>query len=114
RSVEVIIGLLAAFIAVMIYAVAGRIADQWLGPTTFTSSSIAVLLTMMGAIVGVRLVEMLYRSALMGLHQQVGLNIGVVLTSTLRGLGCVGVLVFISPTIYGYLIWQLVCSVFAA
>jgi O-antigen/teichoic acid export membrane protein len=114
RSVEVIIGLLAAFITVLIYAVSDRIADQWLGPTTFTSSSIAVLLTMMGAIVGVRLVEMLYRSALMGLHQQVGLNIGVVLTSTLRGLGCVGVLVFISPTIFGYLIWQLVCSVFAA
>ena len=34
--------------------------------------------------------------------------------STLRGLACVGVLIFISPTIYAYLVWQLLCSVLAA
>ena len=70
-------------------------------------------MTIMGAIVGTRLIEMMYRSALLGLHRQMGLNVGVVLISTLRGLGCVGVLIFISPTIYAYLSWQLLCSVLA-
>jgi O-antigen/teichoic acid export membrane protein len=113
RSVEIIIVLLAVVITTLIYAASGWIANHWLGSTSFSPSSIGALLTLMGAIVGIRLVEMLYRSALMGLHRQVSLNIGVVVISTLRGLACVGVLIFISPTIYAYLVWQLLCSLFA-
>lgn len=114
RSVEVIFVLLAALIAALIYAASGWIANHWLGSTSFSPSNIAALLTLMGAIVAIRLVEVLYRSALMGLHRQVSLNLGVILISTLRGLGCVGVLIFVSPTIYAYLVWQLLCSVLAA
>jgi O-antigen/teichoic acid export membrane protein len=114
RSVEIIIVLLAVFITTLIYAASGWIANHWIGSTSFSPSNIPALLTLMGAIVGVRLVEMLYRSALMGLHRQVSLNAGVVVISTLRGLACVGVLIFISPTIYAYLVWQLLCSVLAA
>src|SRR5579864_3785805 len=77
RSVEIIIVLLAVVITTLIYAASGWIANHWLGSTSFSPSSIGALLTLMGAIVGIRLVEMLYRSALMGLHRQVSLNIGV-------------------------------------
>jgi O-antigen/teichoic acid export membrane protein len=113
RSVEGVMALLAAFVMALIYGASNWIANHWLGATSFPPSSIAFLLTLMGAIIATRLFEVLYRSALMGLHRQVSLNAGVILTSTLRGLGCVGVLLLISPTIYAYLIWQLLCSVFA-
>ena len=113
RSIEIIVVLLALFVTLLIYGASGWIANHWLGSTSFSPSSIAASLTLMGAIVGTRLIEVLYRSALMGLHRQVSLNAGVVLISTLRGLGCAAVLLFISPTIYAYLVWQLLCSVFA-
>lgn len=113
RSIEIIALLLALFVTLLIYGASGWIANHWLGSTNFSPSSISTLLTLMGAIVGTRLLEMIYRSALLGLHRQVSLNVGLVLVSTLRGVGCVGVLIFIAPTIYAYLIWQLFCSFFA-
>ena len=64
----------------------------------------------MGAVTALQFIESIYTSSIAGLQKQVLQNIVTSLMATFRGLGAVGILIWVSPTINAFFIWQGVIS----
>lgn len=106
RSVELIYFALAVVIAIVFYFGAGWFATSWLHAGTLPVGTIAAALSITGLVIACRWIGSLYRSALGGLQELVWLNASTVMFATLRGLGVIAVLAFISPTIEAFFIFQ--------
>lgn len=97
---------MAALIAVLIISLAPLIADYWLQSKQLSSQAISRAVILMGFVVACRWPIGLYQGALIG-AQRLALSSAVNLVmATIGSLGAVAVLVFVSPTIEAFFIWQ--------
>jgi O-antigen/teichoic acid export membrane protein len=64
----------------------------------------------MGLVISLRFIEGLYRSAIVGLQKQVWLNLVGAALATLRSVGAVLLLVWVSPRIELFFLWQGIVS----
>ena len=106
RSVELTTLGVALVIAIGTWTASGWLAAAWLRPETLPLNVVTSALAIMGIVVGLRFAEGIYRSGMIGLQQQVTLNVILSISATLRGLGAVGVLLWISPSITAFFLWQ--------
>lgn len=113
RTLEWICVAMAAGIVLVIWAASGWLASDWLQPGALPVSSVADAIGLMGIVIALRFVEGIYRGALMGLQRQVFFNAFNALNATLRAAGAVAVLIWVSPTIEAFFIWQACASLFA-
>jgi O-antigen/teichoic acid export membrane protein len=111
RSIEIIAVCVAVLIASGISLGSNRIATSWLKPEILSTGVVAEAFAIMGVVTALRFVEGIYRSAIIGLQRQVLFNVVNSCMATLRGLGAVGILVWVSPTIEAFFIWQGTISV---
>ena len=110
RSLEIVVGGLAIVIALALTAASGFLATDWLKVQQLPVEEVARGLSLVGVVVGLRFCEGIYRSGIIGLQQQVWLNVAGVLLAVLRGVGAIGVLM-ISPTIQAFFQWQAFISI---
>lgn len=110
RSMEVVFLWASVAICALVAGLSPWIARGWLNFNSLSVHSVTQALAITGAIIGLRWMVTLYRSALFGLHKQVWINVSNMFFATLRGAGAVGVLFFVSPTILAFFCFQ----VFAA
>ena len=88
-----------------------RLAGKRLAPCqNLPTDTVARAFSIIGAVTALRFVEGVYRSAIVGLQCQVLFNAINSALATLRGLGAVGILMWISPTINAFFIWQGIIS----
>ena len=87
------------------------IANSWLQVETMSVEVVAQSFAIMGLVTALRFIETIYRSCIIGLQRQVLFNVVSSGIATIRGLGAVGVLVWISPTIQAFFVWQGVVSI---
>ena len=113
RSIEIIAVIIAVLIAAAIGLSANWIATVWLRAETLSNEVVAQAFTIMGLVTALRFLEGVYRSAIIGLQRQVLFNLVNGLMATLRGLGTLGILIWISPTIEAFFVWQGVVSIAA-
>lgn len=106
RSMEVIYLLVACVIAVTVFFCSQWLAINWLKVEKLSPLEVADALAIMGGVIAFRWLSGLYRSAISGLQEQVWLNVSNISFSTLRGMGVIGVLVWISPTVEAFFIYQ--------
>ena len=106
RSIEIIALGIAVFIGLGIWAASTWLATNWVQPGEIPVSAVSRAFTMMGLVIAVRFVENIYTSSIGGLQRQVVQNVVTSIMATLRGLGAVGVLVWLSPTIEAFFLWQ--------
>jgi O-antigen/teichoic acid export membrane protein len=111
RSIEIICFGIAVVIALGIWAASGWLASDWLRTEKLPVGVIAQAFTIMGVVTALRFIENIYRSSIMGLQRQVMLNIVLSIMATLRGLGAVGILIWVSPTIEAFFVWQGILSI---
>jgi O-antigen/teichoic acid export membrane protein len=111
RSIEVIALCIAILIGLGIWAVSGWLASDWLRAEKLPVSTVTQAFTIMGAVTSLRFVEGIYRSAIIGLQRQVLYNGVNSALATVRGLGAVGILIWVSPTIEAFFIWQGLISI---
>ena len=111
RTLEIVCVCIAMLIAIAISSSSGWLAAHWLNAQKVPVSEIAHALRVMGFVAALRFLEGLYRGAILGLQRQVWLNAVSSLLATVRGVGAIGVLAWVSPTIHGFFVWQLVMSV---
>lgn len=111
RSIEIIAVAVAVLIAGGIALGANWIATDWLRAETLSTEVVAQAFAIMGLVTALRFVEGIYRSAIVGLQRQVLFNVVNSLMATLRGFGAVGILIWVSPTIEAFFIWQGVVSI---
>lgn len=112
RSVEIIAFVLAVIVALGIYLSSSWLATIWIKSGQIEENVVVNAIIIMGFVAALKFVENIYKSAIMGLQKQVQLNVIFVISSTLRGLGSIGVLIFYSATIEAYFIWQGLVSFF--
>lgn len=106
RSIEIVGVAIACAIIVGAWACAGWLATDWVKAQHLSVGTVTHAFAIMGIVAALRFVEDIYVSSLVGLQRQVLQNVVVTVIATLRGLGVVGVLAWVSPTISAFFIWQ--------
>lgn len=113
RSIEFIAVGVAVLLALGIWSVSGWLASDWLRTENLTVDAVDQSFAIMGVVTALRFVEGIYRSAVVGLQRQVLFNVVNASLATVRGLGAVAVLVWLSPTIEAFFLWQGLISIIA-
>lgn len=111
RSFELIALGIAVAIVASIWVASSWLASDWLRSENLSAETVAQAFTVMGVVTALRLVEGIYSSSIMGLQRQVLFNVVDSAMATLRSVGAVAVLVWVSPTIKAFFIWHGVVSV---
>ncbi|MFN4974346.1 MAG: lipopolysaccharide biosynthesis protein [Bacteroidota bacterium] len=111
RTIEIISLSIALIICVGVGLLSNWMASNWLKADKINPDTVAEAFSIMGIVTALRFVENIYRSAILGLQKHVIYNFVNIIISTLRGLGAVGVLIWISNSIRFYFIWQGIISV---
>lgn len=111
QSVEVVACLMAVLIFVALWAGSGWLSAHWLGANSLPAGVVSHSIGIMGALVGLRILENVYRSALIGMQRQVALNAILAVVATLRGAGVCLVLAYVDHSPGGFFVWQLLVAV---
>ena len=106
RTVETIAFSIGALIALCVWLTSGWLALHWVGSTRLPHTVVARSLSAMGFVTALRFVEDVYMSCIVGLQRQVLQNSITSIMSTVRGLGAVALLAWLSPTLKAYFLWQ--------
>ena len=106
RSIEVIGIVIAGVVALGIWAASGWLASHWVTAKNLPVKVVAQAFAVMGLVIGLRFIENIYMSSIAGLQRQVLQNTVISIMATVRGLGIVGVLAWVSPTIRAFFLWQ--------
>jgi O-antigen/teichoic acid export membrane protein len=101
-------GLLAALI---IGLLASWLASEWLSAKEISQSDLAFVVRVMGLVAATRWAASPYRSALIGLQNQVWLNVFDGVSTAVRGLGSIAVLALVSDTVLAFFTYQGLVSV---
>ena len=106
HTLAVIYWVVAVVIVLLVFALAPAISKYWLQSKSLTPDTIFHAVVLMGVGVAARWPVGLYQGALMGAQRlAVSSSINIMMV-TIGSLGAIGILVFISPTIEAFFIWQ--------
>ena len=111
RSIEFIALAIALVGAAAIFLGSGWIATSWIKADAMPTQVVAQAFAIMGLVAALRFAEGVYRSTIIGLQRHVLFNWVISAMATLRGLGAIGVLAWVSPTIQAFFIWQGLVSI---
>ena len=110
RTLEVICVAIAIFIGLGIWLCSTWLATDWLHTQKISEQTLIQAISMMGLVIALRFIEGLYRGAIMGLQKQVWLSLSGAGLATLRAVGAVLILVWVSPSIKLFFLWQGIVS----
>jgi O-antigen/teichoic acid export membrane protein len=111
RTIELIGAILSGVLIIGVGLGADWLSENWVHTDSLSNNTVSEAFVVMGAVAGMRLIETIYRSALIGLQRQVLFNLISMGIATVRGAGAVGVLIWTSPTITNFFLWQLIISI---
>ncbi len=106
RSVELIGCAVALIIALGVIISASWLAANWVHSDVLEPSVVSNAFMLMGLVVALRFVEGIHRSAIIGLQRHVLFNAINSMTMTFRWGGAAFLLVFVSPTLNAFFVWQ--------
>src|SRR5260221_3723941 len=110
RTLEIVNWTIAGVSGAVVAVLAPLIAHHWLKPSALSADTVETAVLIMGLVTAVQWPQSLYSGGLAGLQQQVALNAINAVMGTIRGVGSVLVLMFVSRTVVGYFVWQIVAS----
>ena len=105
-SLELLCSGLALVIAVSVWTFSSWFAEHWLRTVHLPLQTVSDALAIMGLVAALRFIESIYRGAILGLQTHVWLNAVNAALATARGLGAVGILIWVSPSITAFFVWQ--------
>jgi O-antigen/teichoic acid export membrane protein len=110
RSIEIIALAIAVLITIAVWAASGWLASDWVTAERLPVASVAQAIALMGLVTALHFIESVYTSSIAGLQRQVVQNVVGSIMATARGVGAVGILVWVSPTISAFFVWQGIIS----
>ncbi len=113
RSVEVTAGSLLLLIMAIGFIASDWVAHHWLQVRNIPINAVTQILSIMVLVVALRFFEGIYRSCMVGLQQQVTLNVAGSVLATLRWAGSAFVVAWVSPTAQAFVVWQGASSLIA-
>lgn len=105
-SIETVFLVIAGLIALGLMALAGVIAGSWLQASQLNLSSITTALMTIAWLIAFRWLAGLYKGAINGLQHQVWLNVCMAGFATVRAVGVLAVLHWISRSIEAFFLYQ--------
>ncbi len=106
RALEVVYWTTAALIGLALIALAPVFAAHWIHAQHLSPETVSQALLIMGFSIALQFPFDLYAGGLQGLQRQVLLNTVLVVMSTVRAVGMILILRFVSPTVAAYAVWQ--------
>ena len=110
RTFEVLYWGIGILIGIAVIILAPLITKYWISSTSISSETIEQALLIMGILLASQWPNAIYSGGLKGLQRQVGLNVIKSVSLTVRHGGAVLVLLFISPSISAFFLWQSVVA----
>jgi O-antigen/teichoic acid export membrane protein len=110
RTLELVHWSFAGVSGVLVALLAPLIAHHWVKPAVLTTQTVQTAVLIMGLVIAVQWPQSLYSGGLVGLQRQVVLNVINAVMGTIRSVGSVLVLMFVSRTIVAYFVWQIIAS----
>lgn len=110
RTLEVSYWTIAILIGSIVVMLSPLLAYNWVQGDKLTPSTVQQAIALMGLVVAFQWPVTFYAAGLMGLQRQVLLNGINVTIATLRGVGAVLILAFVSATVQAFFAWQLFVS----
>ena len=106
RTLECVYIVIVGVVIVTSLILSGPIANSWLRVEELSVPTVETVIVIMGFIISIRWFMSLYRGAIMGLQEQVWLNKVSVVFATIRGLGVIPILIFVSATVEAFFAFQ--------
>jgi O-antigen/teichoic acid export membrane protein len=106
RSLEAVYWLLAAAAGLLVFLGAPLIGHHWIHAETLSADLITQAVMLLGLALGLQFPCVFYSGGLIGLQRQTLLAVVNIVMNSLRFLGAVGVLWWLSPTIQAFFLWQ--------
>jgi O-antigen/teichoic acid export membrane protein len=106
RTFEVVYWGIGVLIGISVMILAPLIAKYWINSTSISSETVEQALLIMGMLLAFQWPNAIYSGGLKGLQRQVVLNVIKSVSVTVRHGGAVLVLLFISPSILTFFLWQ--------
>lgn len=110
RGVELIISILSIVIFIGVFFSSSWIVMHWLQVKELSFKVVEDCIKLMGFMIAIRWYVSLYNGMILGLEQQVWLNIYKIIIATLRFAGGVVLILFISDDIFYFFIYQAILS----
>lgn len=110
RSVELMFLCLSALMVVLIWLGAAPISDHWLQARNLPRATMIEALQIIGLVLALRWLEQIYRAALIGMQDQVAMNLIQSATATLRWGGAFIIVTYVAPSIQAFFLWQGISS----
>jgi len=108
RTFERIYVVVGGIVSAALVLSAPLLSRAWFHTSELSTSDTTAAVALMGIAIGLQWTSALYLGGLLGLERQVSANVILSVSATVRGLGAVVVLHFVSPTIVAFFSWQLV------
>jgi len=112
KSIEIISRIIALIFVSLILLSSNWLATKWLNIEIITTDTVVNSILLMAIVVSLRWAATFYRSALIGFQEQVWLNYFDVGIVTAQSIGVIIVLIYISPSVTTFFIYQLIISFF--
>jgi O-antigen/teichoic acid export membrane protein len=112
RSLELIVIVVALLVFSAIAGGSSWISDNWLKVTSLETDIVADCIVLMSVIVSFRFFVSLYRSGVLGMENQVRLNVANIFLVTLKFVGALLLLKFLTQEITHFFIYQLAVGMF--
>ncbi len=109
-SLEIPFWILAITVAATIFCLAPWLGTNWLKPQALSLNTTINALMLLAFAVLLQWPQALYGGGLMGLQKHVAYNTAQVIFATIRVIGAVVVLAWVSPSITAFLVWHIVVS----
>lgn len=111
RSLELIALIFSLIVALSFAAGSDWIANSWLNITSLASTEVEICIVLMGAMIGLRFFATLYRSGIQGMENQVRLNIANIILITLKFVGALLLLHFVTQDFVYFFTYQLIIGI---
>ena len=111
HSLEFIFIIVSLFISLLIIINSNLITTSWIRLQTLDIDIVSYCISLMGAMIGLRLLSSLYRSGIVGSEEQVWLNKANSIIVTLKFVGVILVLHFISSDIKYFFEYQMIVTI---
>lgn len=111
KTTEILFVFAGLLAFIIIYFLSSFIATQWLNTNTLSSETVTQAIVLIGIIVAFRFNVGLYGGAIMALEKQVSYNIALSIIATIKSLGAIYVLMYVSNDILTFFEFQIFVSI---
>jgi O-antigen/teichoic acid export membrane protein len=113
-SIEIVYWLIGIVLGVIVIIGAPFIAQYWIKSEGLSTTHVNYAIMLMGGVIAFQWPQSIYGGGLMGLHKQVQYNIYYIIFNTLKSLGAVIILKYVSATIFTFFLYQIILALVAA